>query len=111
MADAADDHVPVAAAIQRKLHVIVAAAVRRKPQPSAGRRNGKQVALRLQCVCQHSRRRRCHLFEKEGVRAFGVGGVLTPLLRARFRAIDGMHELLANVGDFHVCLVKLIVGD
>jgi hypothetical protein len=37
--------------------------------------------------------------------------VASPLLRAGFRAIHCMPELPSDFGDFHVCLVKLIVGD
>jgi len=109
--DASNDHRLVAAAVERELDVVVSRAIRGKPQPAAWRRNGKQVALGLQHVREHARRRRRNLFEKQRVRALRIGGVLPFLLRARFRTIDRLLELPSDLGYFHVCLVKLIVGD
>ena len=47
----------------------------------------------------------------ERVGALRLGSVLPFLLRARLGAIDRLLELPSDLGYFHVCLVKLIVGD
>lgn len=98
--DSADDGW-IRAAIEVEFHVIVTPPIRGKPQPAAGRRNGKRVPFGFQRVGDHACRGGSDVFEEHGIRPFGISDLLASLLCACLCSIDCMLELPSDFRYFH----------